>query len=149
MLIRWWLILHSILPAVRPQLDPQQFAHRARRGPDDAVVRLLHSLLWRLDPPGNFASAHFVNFSSSSQWHQITRTLRHFIIDRGSQLPQQRATGRVTSSAVLSNIGAPHQGDVLGPVLYTIYANFYTCLSLYHIHQILWWYCHTWTTPSQ
>ncbi|XDV33380.1 hypothetical protein PO909_003804 [Leuciscus waleckii] len=59
------LILRTILSTVNPQLDKHQFAYKARRGTEDAVVCLLHSLLQHLEVSGNSAAVLFVDLSSA------------------------------------------------------------------------------------
>ncbi|KAK0143367.1 Retrovirus-related Pol polyprotein from type-1 retrotransposable element R1 [Merluccius polli] len=59
------LVLNTILQAVCPQLDPYQFAYKAKRGTEDTVACLLHTLLQHLDSPGHYARILFVDFSSA------------------------------------------------------------------------------------
>lgn len=59
------LILNAILSVVSLQLDPYQFAYKARRGTEDAVACLLHTLLQHLDTPGHYARVTFIDFSSA------------------------------------------------------------------------------------
>lgn len=128
------LVLNIILPTVKPQLDPNQFAYKAKRGTEDAVACLLHSLLQHLESPGNYARLLFIDFSSAFntiQRHQMIRKLQHlhvppllihwvhnFLSDR----PQSTRVGSTTSSSSITNTGAP-QGCVLSPFLFTLYTN--------------------------
>lgn len=57
------LILKAIVSSVSPQLDPLQFAYKARRGAEDAVSYLLHTLLQHLNSPGHFTRILFVDFN--------------------------------------------------------------------------------------
>jgi len=57
------MVLNSIIPVVSPQLDPYQFAYKAKRG---TVACLLHTLLQHLDSPGHHARVLFIDFSSPS-----------------------------------------------------------------------------------
>ncbi len=128
------LLLKTILPAVYLQLDPLQFAYKAKRGTEDAVACLLHLLLQHLDSPGNFARILFVDFSSafnSIQSHlmiqklyylNIPTRLIHLIYNFLSNRQQVVRLGSTTSSALTINTGAP-QGCVLSPLLYTLYTN--------------------------
>ena len=77
------IMLHLILSTVGPQLDPHQFAHRPKRGTEDAVACLLHSLLHHLQTPNNFASVLCVDTTSAFntiQRHQVIETLKHLDI---------------------------------------------------------------------
>lgn len=65
------LILHTILPAVKPQLDKYQFAYKAKQGMEDAVVHLLHPLLQHLEAPGNFWAALYINLISTFDTTQL------------------------------------------------------------------------------
>ncbi|KAI2649485.1 RNA-directed DNA polymerase from mobile element jockey [Labeo rohita] len=74
------IILQLILPTVSTQLDSYQFAYRPKRGTEDAVACLLHSLLHHLQTPHNFASVLFVDFSSAFntiQRHLLIKKLQH------------------------------------------------------------------------
>ena len=132
------LIMNIILPVVRSQLDPYQFAYRAGRGTEDAVACLLHSLLQHLDSPGNFATILFVDFSSAFntiQRHHMIKKLHnlnipplliHWTHNFLSNRPQTVKVGTSFSSTAITNTGAP-QGCVLSPFLYTLYTN--DCIS--------------------
>ena len=133
------LILNIMLPAVRSQLDPYQFAYRAKRGTEDAVACLLHPLLQHLDlSPDNFATILFVDFSSAFntiQRHHMIKKLHllniptlliHWVHNFLSNRPQSVKVGSSFSSTVITNTGAP-QGCVLSPFLYTLYTN--DCIS--------------------
>ena len=131
-------MLNSILPVVSPQLDPYQFAYKAKSGTEDAVACLLHTLLQHLDSPGHYARVLFVDFSSAFntiQRHLLITKLHHlhvpphlirwihsFLSDR----PQTVRVGNTTSPTIIINTGAP-QGCVFSPFLYTLYTN--DCLS--------------------
>ncbi len=132
------LVLNAILPVVNPHLDPHQFAYKEKRGTEDAVACLLHTLLQHLDTPGHFARVNFIDFSSAfntiqrhlviSKLHSlhIPPPLIHFIHDFLSDRPQAVRLGSTTSPFIIINTGAP-QGCVLSPFLYTLYTN--DCLS--------------------
>ncbi|KAI2664123.1 RNA-directed DNA polymerase from mobile element jockey [Labeo rohita] len=128
------IILQLILPTVSTQLDSYQFAYRPKRGTEDAVACLLHSLLHHLQTPHNFASVLFVDFSSAFNTIQrhllikklqhlnVTPLLIHWINNFLSSRPQTVKIGITTSSTIITNTGAP-QGCVLSPFLYTLYTN--------------------------
>ena len=131
------LILNIILPAVRSQLDPFQLAYRAKRGTEDAVACLLHSLLQHLDSSSdNFATILFVDFSSAFntiQRHHMIKKLHnlnipplliHWTHNFLSNRPQTVKVGTSFSSTVITNTGAP-QGCVLSCFLHTLQTNCY------------------------
>ncbi|KAJ0012409.1 hypothetical protein NQD34_016743 [Periophthalmus magnuspinnatus] len=128
------LLLGIIVPVVRQQLDPLQFAYKARRGTEDAVACLLHLLLEHLDSPGTSARILFADFSSAFNTIQ-----RHRLISKLNQLQvpsrliqiihsflsnRQQAVrvNNAITAPLTTNTGAP-QGCVLSPFLYTLYTN--------------------------
>ncbi len=132
------LVLNIILPVVSPWLDSYQFAYKAKRGTEDAVACLLHTLLQHLDTTGNHARILFIDFSSAfntiqrhimiTKLHYIhvpsifIRLIYNFLSDR----PQAVRMGSITSTTIIVNTGAP-QGCIPSPFLYTLYTN--DCLS--------------------
>ena len=71
------LILSHILPHDQSQLDPYQFAYRSRRGTDDAIACLLHTLFKHMETAGNYARILFIYFSSA-----VNTIQRHVMIDK-------------------------------------------------------------------
>ena len=72
------LPLGTILPFVNEQLDPLQFAYKAKRSTEDAVVCLPY-FLQHLDNSGTSARILFADFSSAFNTirrHQFIRKLR-------------------------------------------------------------------------
>ena len=71
---------------VNQQLDPFQFAYRAKGGTEDAVACLLHHvLLQHLDSPGDFTRILFVGYSSAfitMQRHLMIRKLQQPILTK-------------------------------------------------------------------
>ncbi len=132
------LVLNIILPVVSPLLDSYQFAYKAKRGTEDAVACLLHTLLQHLDTTGNHARILFIDFSSAfntiqrhimiTKLHYIhvpsifIRLIYNFLSDR----PQAVRMVSITSTTIIVNTGAP-QGCIPSPFLYTLYTN--DCLS--------------------
>lgn len=109
------LVLCTILPAGRPQLDPYQFAYRET---EDALECLLHSILQHLKSNDNFTSIVFTDFStafSTIQCHRMIKKLVHLYIppfpSLRPQLPQQQTiscnSSTATSSNIINNSGAP------------------------------------------
>jgi len=128
------LLLNIILPVVAPQLDPLQFAYKAKRGTEDAVACLLHLLLQHLDSPCTSARIVFVDFSSAFNTIQrhllipklhhlnIPSRLIHLIHNILSDRLQAVRVGTTTSPSLITNTGAP-QGCVLSLFLYTLYTD--------------------------
>lgn len=77
------LILNTILSLVKPHVDPHQFAYKAKRGTENAVACLLHTLLQHLDHASHYARVSFIDFSlafNTIQRHLVIRKLRHLQI---------------------------------------------------------------------
>ncbi|KAI2644436.1 hypothetical protein H4Q32_029228 [Labeo rohita] len=112
------LVLNIILPVVSPRLDPYQFAYKAKRGTEDAVECLLHTLLQHLDTPCNYARILFIDFGSAfntiQRYIMITKLhhlrvpplLIHWIYFLSDRLQAVRM-GSITSTTIIVNTGAP------------------------------------------
>ena len=59
------LVLSHLKDIIEPLLDPLQFAYRANRLADDAVIMGLQYILHHLDYQGTYAMILFVDFSSA------------------------------------------------------------------------------------
>ncbi len=114
------LALNVILPFVCPRLDPYQFAYKAKRGTEDAVTYLLHTLLQHLEVPGNQARILFVdiNFTFNTIQHHIMITKLHphmpplficWIYNFLSDRPQSVRMGIITSTTITVNTRAPQR----------------------------------------
>ena len=135
------VVCSQLTAAVADYMDPMQFAYRAKRGADDAVIVLLNHLVRHLDNAGTFARVLFMDFSSAFNTLQphllISRLLnlqvdpcivlwiRSFLRDR----PQRVSVCGHLSDELVLNTGAP-QGCVLSPVLFSIYTNELTSSSI-------------------
>ena len=59
------IILKKILSYSNPLQDPLQFAYRARRSVDDAIICFLDNVYKHLDKPRGYCRILFVDFSSA------------------------------------------------------------------------------------
>ena len=128
------IVLSKLLPQVKSQIDPLQFAYQAKRGVEDATLTLVHNLQQHLDGVGNSTRVLFVDFSSAfntMQPHLLINKLRSLNVNSGLTLwihdfltkrQQQVCIGDTWSKTLVTNTGAP-QGCVLSPVLFTLYTN--------------------------
>ena len=128
------LVLRSLKAATDHQLDPHQFAYRANRSIDDAVVLALHHILQHLESSGTYARVLFVDFNSAFNTiiprklfnkliHMgIERSLCMWILDFLQDRPQSVKIGKQTSKEITLNVGAP-QGCVLSPLLFLLITN--------------------------
>ena len=128
------IILCKLWPFVSKQLDPLQFAYRFRRGTDDAVACLLHTILKHIDTQGNFVHILFADLSSAFNTIQphimiktlqdmcVPSTLTYWIFSFLSNRSQCVRVGHTLSPYLSSSTGAP-QGCVLSPFLYILYTN--------------------------
>lgn len=119
-------------------MNPLQFAYKLKRGTEDAMACLMHSLLHHLDSPSNFARLLFVDFSSAFstiQKHLLIRKLHHLDVSNRlihlihnflSNRLQAVRVGSITSPTFTINTGAP-QGCALSSSLSTLYTN--SCIS--------------------
>lgn len=57
------LVRNHIISTLLPRLDPHQFAYRANKAMEDAIVIALHSALSHLEQLGSYAWLHFVAFN--------------------------------------------------------------------------------------
>ena len=128
------LVLRSLKAATDHQLDPHQFAYRANKSVDDAVVLALHHILQYLETSGTYARVLFVDFSSMFNTIiprklfnkliliGVERSLCMWILDFLQDRPQSVRTGKQTSKEITLNVGAP-QGCVLSPLLFSLFTN--------------------------
>uniref|UniRef100_A0A9J7XIF0 Reverse transcriptase domain-containing protein n=1 Tax=Cyprinus carpio carpio TaxID=630221 RepID=A0A9J7XIF0_CYPCA len=139
------IILKQLLQEVSPLLDPNQFAYRAERGVEDALLSLINSTHEHLEHAQSLVKIVFIDFSSAFntiQPHLLVRKLVHlgvnpqiilwiydFLTDRSQQV---RFNSSISSSKII-NTGAP-QGCVLSPILYTLYTNNCQASSSAHIY---------------
>jgi hypothetical protein len=114
--------------------DKLQFAYRARRSVDDAVITLLDSVCSHLDKSRTYSRILFIDFSSAFNTikpHIMIRKLYDmnvncnlikWIFSYLTLRPQYVKLGHVRSNSIVTNTGAP-QGCVLSPLLFTLYTN--------------------------
>lgn len=128
------IILKQLLQEVSPLLDPNQFAYRAERGIEDALLSLINSTHKHLEHAQSLVKIVFIDFSSAFntiQPHLLVRKLLHlgvnpqmilWIYDFLTDRSQKVRFNSCISSSKMINTGAP-QGCVLSPILYTLYTN--------------------------
>ena len=126
------IILDHLVKATVEYHDPYQFAYRANRGTDDAVLTLLHRVYQHLDQPKTSVRMLFVDFSSAFntiQPHLMAEKLINMHVDPGLVLwvldfligrAQFVKVDKIMSTMRQTSTGAP-QGCVISPVLYTLY----------------------------
>lgn len=128
------IILKQLIHEVSPLLDPNQFAYRAERGVEDALLSLINSTHEHLEHTQSLVKIVFIDFSSAFntiQPHLLVRKLVHlgvnpqlilWIYDFLTERSQQVRFNSCISSLKTTNTGAP-QGCVLSPILYSLYTN--------------------------
>ena len=138
------LVLKHILPVCQPFLDPCQFAYKANRSVEDAILYLTNNVYSHLDLPRSYVRTLFIDFSSAFNTIQphllipklkdmgVSNSLSLWILDFLTYRPQFvsfRSNDSIfTSDTITTNTGAP-QGTVLAPVLFSIYTN--SCSTLF------------------
>ena len=138
------LVLKHILPVCQPSLDPCQFAYKANRSVEDAILYFTNNLYTHLDFPRSYVRTLFIDFSSAFNTIQphllipklrdmgVSKCLSLWILDFLTQRPQfvslKSNNSVFTSSIITTNTGAP-QGTVLAPVLFSIYTN--SCATMF------------------
>ncbi|XP_077981372.1 uncharacterized protein LOC144436447 [Glandiceps talaboti] len=138
------IVLTRITDQVKNLTDPLQFAYRANRSVEDAVIALLHQALSHLEQPKSFVRILFVDFSSAFntiQPHLMVNKLNamnvnpniilwvlDFLTNRRQYVRvnaigmNNRNPSATVSSMRSTSTGAP-QGSVISPVLFTLYTN--------------------------
>ncbi|KAK0131096.1 RNA-directed DNA polymerase from mobile element jockey [Merluccius polli] len=128
------IILNQLLSEVPHLLDPSQFAYRAKRGVEDALLTSINNVSEHLEHARSLVKIVFIDFSSAFntiQPHLMVRKLLHLGVNPGLTLwihdfltdrSQQVRLNSHISSLKSINTGAP-QGCVLSPILYTLYTN--------------------------
>uniref|UniRef100_A0A671TU97 Reverse transcriptase domain-containing protein n=1 Tax=Sparus aurata TaxID=8175 RepID=A0A671TU97_SPAAU len=128
------IFLKQLLCEVSPLLDPNQFAYRAERGVEDALLTLTNNIYEHLEQAKSLVKIVFIGFSSAFntiQLHLMVKKLVHlgvnpkivlWMYDFLTNRCQQVKFNSCVSSLKAINTGAP-QGCVLSPILYTLYTN--------------------------
>ena len=130
--------MNKFLPTCQPYLDPLQFAYRANRGVEDAILCFTQNLYKHIDQPKCYVRTLFIDFSSAFNTIQphlllpkllnmnVNKSICLWILDFLTQRPQfvyiKQEDKSFKSSTAIVNTGVP-QGTVLAPTLFTIYTN--------------------------
>ena len=128
------LVLGQLKSGIDHQLDPQQFAYRAGRSTEDAILSLTNSVYEHLDTKDSYARTLFIDFSSAFNTIKptilidklkalnVSPALCSFILDFLLDRIQQVRIGDKLSTVIVINIGSP-QGCVLSAFLFTVYTH--------------------------
>lgn len=126
------MVLNRLKQSTDSLQDPHQFAYRAKRGTDDAIITLLHSLVKHLELRRSYARILFIDFSSAFNTIQphimmkklltmeVNPAIIKWIFSFLTGRKQSVRVGNTLSSVKTTNTGAP-QGCVLSPALFTLY----------------------------
>uniref|UniRef100_A0A3B5R0L5 Reverse transcriptase domain-containing protein n=1 Tax=Xiphophorus maculatus TaxID=8083 RepID=A0A3B5R0L5_XIPMA len=140
------LVRSHILAGLPAELDPLQFAYKAKRSTEDAVSTALHAALTHLEKQGSYVRMLFVDFSSAFNTilpQRLVSKLANlglpsatcsWILDFLTGRSQRVRLGPHTSTALSLNTGSP-QGCVLSPLLYTLYTH--DCVSNHLSNKII------------
>ncbi|KAK3532060.1 hypothetical protein QTP86_006807 [Hemibagrus guttatus] len=128
------LVLSYLKDITDPLLDPLQFAYRANRSVDDAVIMALDFILQHLDSPLSYARKLFVDFSSAFNTivlallrdklfqlnvpDSMCSWITDFLTDRRKFV----RLGTHVSDLQHISTGSP-QGCVLSALLFSLYTN--------------------------
>ena len=125
------LVMSHIKSTLPLNLDPYQFAYRAKRSTEDAICSALHPALTHLDKKDSYVRMLFIDFSSAFNTIipqqlickldtlGLSTSLCNWLLDFLSQRPQVVRVGDNTSNSITLSTGAP-QGCVLSPLLFTL-----------------------------
>ncbi|KAI3356656.1 hypothetical protein L3Q82_003290 [Scortum barcoo] len=145
------LVKSFITSSIPDSLDPLQFAYRPNRSTEDAIALTLHTALSHLDQRDTYVRMLFIDYSSAFNTivpSKLVTKLRDlglnsalcdWILNFLTGRPQAVQSGWAapTSSTLTLNTGAPPQGCVLSPLLYSLFTH--DCVAhpqLQHHHQI-------------
>ena len=130
------LILKMLKKEVEQQLDPLQFAYKAKRSVEDAVLVFVNNALKHLEKTQTYVRVLFIDFSSAFNTIQphimvekllslhVNKNLIAWILDFLTHRKQYVKLNNTHSTICELNTGAA-QGCVLSPTLYTLYTNDY------------------------
>ena len=113
------LVLRSLLNEVGDSLDPFQFAYKAKRNVEDAVLCFCNTLLKHLDKQRTYARVLFIDFSSAFNTMQphlliekllllkINPHLCAWVLDFLTNRPQYVMLNDTASREIVTNTGGP------------------------------------------
>lgn len=128
------VISYHLKLALQGQLDPLQFAYRAKRGVEDASLTLMHTVTKHLDKPKSLVRVLFMDFSSAFNTVNINILLTrltqfgvnsviiHWLEAFLHNRPQRVKVNNIMSDSLTLNTGLP-QGCILSPLLFSVYTN--------------------------
>lgn len=128
------IIKRHICGSLPNNLDPLQFAYRAKRSTDDAIALATHTALSHLEKGNTYVRMLFIDYSSafntvipSKLVSKLTalgleKSICSWIWDFLSNRPQAVRIGNHLSSTVVLSTGTP-QGCVLSPLLYSLFTH--------------------------
>ena len=132
------IVQHHLMSSCRPLLDSNQFAYKAHRGVEDAILVFTQNIYKHLDTPKAYVRTLFIDFSSAFNTIQphllvpklqemdidpvILRWVLNYLTNRPQFVVIKNQNSTYTSSTMFTNTGAP-QGTVLAPTLFSIYTN--------------------------
>ena len=117
-----------------PQLDPLQFAYKAKRGVDDECITLIDLVSKHLQNSKAYCRILMIDFSSAFNSIEpfvllqrllalgVNKNIIKFINSFLQERPQQVKANGVLSDMIVLSTGAP-QGCVLSPTLFSIYTD--------------------------
>ena len=120
------IIKTFLLKETEHQLDKWQFAYRAKKGVDDALLTILHNTYMHLDKTNAYVRLLFLDFSSAFntiQPYLLLSKLKNMKVNSNLILwidsfmlrrPQYVRVNESDSSVILTSTGAP-QGCVISP----------------------------------
>ena len=132
------VICSHLKVALCEQLDPLQFAYRAKRGVEEASLTLIQAVTEHLDRPKACARILFMDFSSAFNTVNIATLssrlsdlkvhsavilwIEEFLHNR----PQKVKVNDFMSDSLVVNTGVP-QGCILSPILFSVYTSEMKC----------------------
>ena len=131
-------IISNLLHTECNHLDQNQFAYKAKRSVEDAILVYTNNVYKHLDTPKSYVRTLFVDFSSAFNTIQphilipkllsmnVNVTIISWILKYLTERPQfvsiQNDNNTYESGEIITSTGAP-QGTVLAPFLFSIYTN--------------------------
>jgi hypothetical protein len=113
------LVMVHINTIILETLDPLQFAYRANRSTDGAIVIALHTALSHLDKSNTYMRMLFIEYSSAFNTTvpsklitklktlKLNTSLCNWILDFLTRCPQVVKVGNKTSATLIRNTGGP------------------------------------------